>query len=182
MHTIGLAAAALLCIAAGPGFAAPYPPGISPETGARPGKVIGTGSSLPLSDKAGNINADTAHSAIAPRLPDPAVAPGDVPENYLGAAHYALAIGRTGGAQEALEEAESRLLDCSPIGYGNVPSRNPAVQQIQSALQAFAAGDLPHAEQQTERATTIVLQRGVSDQTPASEAPDVSLTIIDTPS
>ena len=51
------------------------PPGVDPETGARPGNEIGTGSSLPLSDKASNITPQDTTSTIAPNLPSPAVGP-----------------------------------------------------------------------------------------------------------
>jgi hypothetical protein len=61
---------------------------------------------------------------------------------YLRAAEAALATGRTGEAQQALEMAQTRLLDRSvPLGQTGVPSADPAVAQISAALQALAAGD-----------------------------------------
>ncbi|MEJ0045996.1 MAG: hypothetical protein WDN04_07635 [Rhodospirillales bacterium] len=59
--------AAFLLIAA-PAFAQAPP---ATETGARPGNEIGTGMSLPRSDKAGNINSATTSSELAPNLPAP---------------------------------------------------------------------------------------------------------------
>ena len=73
----------LLAIAASvavPAFAQPSspippgwtPPGADPATGARPGNHIGTGMSLPTSDKAGNITHPRTLKAAEPRfLGDP---------------------------------------------------------------------------------------------------------------
>ena len=165
MRTNCVLAAALLCMATASSLAATYPPGVDPETGARPGNVIGTGNSLPLSDKASNINAYDTHSSIAPRLPAPMVT-GDDPEQYLRAANEALAAGHTGQAQEALEESEARLLDRSvPMGQTNVPDQGPAIRHIHEALQALAAGDLAQAERLTDRAAkAIASRRGTPDQ------------------
>ena len=81
-------------------------------------------------------------AVIAPALPMPDVGE-DVPATaYLRAAEAALATGRTGEAQQALEMAQTRLLDRSvPLGQTGVPSADPAVAQISAALQALAAGD-----------------------------------------
>ena len=49
-------------------YAQPLP---DTDTGARPGNVIGTGNSLPRSNAAGNLNAATTHSDLAPNLPAP---------------------------------------------------------------------------------------------------------------
>ncbi len=50
-----------------------------PVTGARPGNVIGTGQSLPLSDKASNATSSDTRSVIAPRLPTPSVGDDSTP-------------------------------------------------------------------------------------------------------
>src|SRR5690348_11620523 len=89
------------------------PPGANPETGARPGNEIGTGMSLPLSDKAGNILPEQDGSSIAGRLPPPPLEENASVRDFLVAARGALAAGRTGEAQEALERAETRALDRS---------------------------------------------------------------------
>jgi hypothetical protein len=118
------------------------PPGANPQTGARPGNQIGTGMSMPMGTGSSNIDQQDTRSEIAPNLPSPNVGPNASPVDYLRAAQGALAAGRTGEAQEALEQAQTRLLDRSvPYGQTNNPSANPAVAQITQALQALAAGD-----------------------------------------
>jgi len=118
------------------------PPGANPQTGARPGNEIGTGMSMPMSSGASNINGQDTRSEIAPNLPSPNVGANASPVDYLRAAQSALAAGRTGEAQEALEQAQTRLLDRSvPYGQTNSPSANPAIAQITQALHALAAGD-----------------------------------------
>ncbi len=119
-----------------------------PVTGARPGNVIGTGQSLPLSDKASNATSSDTRSVIAPRLPTPSVGDDSTPRAFLQAAERALVLGRTGEAQEALERAESRLLDRSvaPSRAGE-PSAQPAVSDVGDARRALAAGDRARAQQ-----------------------------------
>jgi hypothetical protein len=81
-------------------------------------------------------------AVIAPALPMPDVGEDGPATAYLRAAEAALATGRTGEAQQALEMAQTRLLDRSvPLGQTGVPSADPAVAQISAALQALAAGD-----------------------------------------
>jgi hypothetical protein len=125
----------------------------NPDTGARPGNEIGTGSSLPQSDKASNITPQDTHSDIAPNLPSPPVAPGAPVRDYLAAARTALLQGRTGEAQQALEMAETRALDRSvPLFQTNVPDKNPLVDEIGQALQALGSGDRGRAVQVIEAA------------------------------
>jgi hypothetical protein len=58
------------------------------------------------------------------------------------AARNALAAGRTGQAQEAMERAQTRLLDRStPLFQTDRPSADPAVARISEALRALGAGD-----------------------------------------
>ncbi len=118
------------------------PPGANYATGARPGNDIGTGMSLPIGNSASNIDQNDTRSQIAPNLPSPALGPAASPVDYLRAAQSALSAGQTGVAQQALEQAQTRLLDRS-VGYGqtNNPSDNPAVGRISQALHALAAGD-----------------------------------------
>lgn len=118
------------------------PAGANPVTGARPGNEIGTGMSMPMGNSASNIDGQDTRSEIAPNLPSPDLGPNASPVDYLRAAQGALSAGRTGEAQQALEEAQTRLLDRS-VAYGqtNSPSDNPAVAQITQALHALAAGD-----------------------------------------
>lgn len=136
-----VAAAALLGLAA-PALAQPVPPGANPETGARPGNVIGTNNSLPTANHAANINAHDTRSLIAPRLPDPLVGPGASPRQFLMAARQALATGQTGMAQQALEQAETRQLDRSVApSRASDPIGGPVVTEINQARQALGNGD-----------------------------------------
>jgi hypothetical protein len=89
-----------------------------------------------------------AQPAVAPVgnmvLSPPSVTP--PPEarasDYLHAAQNALAARRYNEAQDALEMAQTRLLDRSvPLGQTHNPSDNPIVAQITQALQALAAQD-----------------------------------------
>ncbi len=119
-----------------------------PVTGARPGNVIGTGQSLPLSDKASNATSGDTRSVIAPRLPTPSAGDDSSPRAFLEAAQRALTLGRTGEAQEALERAESRLLDRSvPPSRADAPSAQPMVAEVGDARRALAAGDRAHSQQ-----------------------------------
>jgi hypothetical protein len=109
---------------------------------ARPGNEIGTGQSLPLSNNAGNIGPSDTTTPYAARLPNPGIGDNADPRAYLEAARNALAAGRTGEAQEAMERAETRLLIRSVRpSQANTPSQEPAVQQISEARQALGMGD-----------------------------------------
>ena len=109
-------------------------------TGARPGNDIGTGQSLPRSDTAGNINAATTRSELAPNLPSPQA---DDIGALLAEARADLQAGRTGAAQEALERVETRALDRSiPVGTERVPAQNPLVDAAGQARAAIASGDI----------------------------------------
>lgn len=120
----------------------PVPPGVNPETGARPGNVIGTGMSLPTSNRASNIDSGDTRSVIAPRLPSPDVGQNAGPRAQLMAARQALAAGQTGAAQEALERAETRLLDRSVVpSRANLPDRTPLVTMVGQARRTLATGD-----------------------------------------
>jgi hypothetical protein len=109
---------------------------------ARPGNDIGTGQSLPLSSTAGNIV--PGQGLVAARLPVPAIDENAPPAAFIEAARRALAAGRTGEAQEAIERAESRALDRSvaPSQASN-PSQQPLVQQLHDARMALGAGNKP---------------------------------------
>jgi hypothetical protein len=150
MRSLTLSFTLLAGLAATPVFAQPsvpfvpqgVPSGVTAETGARPGNVIGTGMSMPLGTRASNIDQSDTRSQIAPNLPTPLVGPSAAPADYLRAAQQSLQAGRTGEAQQALEMAETRLLDRSvPMGQVNTPDQNPAIAQVNQALQALAAGD-----------------------------------------
>ena len=150
MRSLALSVTVLASLAAAPVFAQTVstltpqgvPAGANPATGARPGNEIGTGMSLPMGNKASNIDQSDTHSSIAPNLPSPPVGQNANAVDYLLAAQSALASGRTGEAQQSLEMAQTRLLDRSvPQAQTNNPSDNPAIAQISQALKALAAGD-----------------------------------------
>jgi hypothetical protein len=129
------------------------PPGANPVTGARPGNDVGTGMSMPMGSNASNIDAGSTRSTIAPNLPSPRLGPGSSAVDYLRAAQAALRAGRTGETQQALEMAQTRLLDRSvPMGQTNTPSDNPAVSQVSQALRALAAHDRAQTMQLIEAA------------------------------
>lgn len=75
-------------------------------------------------------------------LPSPDLPESAKPSDELRAAQGALAAGRTGEVEEALERAQTRMLDRSvALGQTNDPSDNPTVGQISQARQALAAHD-----------------------------------------
>jgi hypothetical protein len=113
-------------------------------TGARPGHIPGVGTSLPLSDKASNIDANSVHAAVAPTLPTPSVGTDATARAYLLEARDDLAAtGRTGQAQNALEMAESRQLNrVVPPSESIGQSQNQIVAQISAARAALGRGEI----------------------------------------
>ncbi len=141
MRSALLSAVALSTLLGTPAFAQGVPPGTNPLTGARPGNDVGTGMSMPMGNRASNIDQRDTRSEIAPNLPSPQVGPDASAADYLRAAELALREGKTGESQQALEMAQTRLLDRSvPQGQTGNSSDNPAVAQIDQALHALAAG------------------------------------------
>ena len=106
--------------------------------------------------------AQPAASTVLTPLPSPAVAPEARPSDILHAALGAVAAGRLGEAQEALEEAQTRILDRSvPLGQTHNPSDNPAVAQISQALQALATQDRATAIQIIQTAIASATAQGL---------------------
>jgi len=104
------------------------------------------GAGSPLSTTAANTTSANTRSGIAPRLPDPNAA-SSTPEAYLAAARNALAQGKTGMAQEALERAETRILSRSTDpSMAATPADMPLIQQIGAARQALANRDTRGAQ------------------------------------
>jgi hypothetical protein len=137
------------------------PPGADPLTGARPGNEIGTGSSLPRSDKSSNISPGDTRSVLAPNLPTPAIGEHATMHDYLVAARSALAAGRTGEAQQALEMAETRALDRSvPLFQTAAPIVDAQVARIENALHTLSAGERLEAMRLIEDAITHASDRG----------------------
>lgn len=129
--------------------------GATNETGARAGHEPGVGDSEPMSSSASNIDRGDTRGQIAPRLPNPNVS-GNNPEAYLAAADRALSRRQTGAAQEALERAETRMLDRSvPQGQGNMPDQDPRIAQVNSALQALANRNYSAARQNIQQAMNM---------------------------
>src|SRR5262249_51033336 len=145
---VGLTGAPLFAQTAVPVGPQGVPPGANPATGARPGNEIGTGMSMPTGTHASNIDPSDTRSVIAPNLPSPPIGPNASAVDYLRAAQSALRTGRTGETQQALEMAQTRLLDRAvPMGQTNTPSDNPAVTQVSQALRALATHDLAQTMQ-----------------------------------
>ena len=85
----------------------------------------------------------------APPVPDNAS-----PLDFLHAARDALAHGKTGQAQEALERAEARALDRAvPLFQTDKPIEDPLVTQIRQARLALASNDIEHSIQLIASAT-----------------------------
>ena len=106
------------------------------------------GLSEPSSDQSSNISPYDTRSTIAPRLPTPSAGEDGNPHIFLVSARHALLVGQTGEAQEALERAETRLLDRStPAFRTNEPSRSPLIEQIRTILAAVSVNDRGRAVQ-----------------------------------
>jgi hypothetical protein len=117
---------------------------ISHQTGSGPGE--------PESRSPSNIDRADTRGELAAALPMPAVR-GDSPNAYLAAADRALARHQGGEAQEALERAETRMLDRSvPAGQGNMPERDPRLTQVHDARMALANHDWNSARQSIQQA------------------------------
>jgi hypothetical protein len=113
----------------------------------RPGHEPGVGDSFPASDKASNITASDTRSPIAPRLPAPGIGENATPAAFLTAAQTALNAHQTGKAQEALERAETAMLQRSvPADMASTPAQGPRVSQVQMARDALAKGDVMGAK------------------------------------
>ena len=117
----------------------------------------------PSSDRASNIVSSDTGSPIAPALPSPDLGPGATPEQFLHAARSALATGRTGEAQQAMEMAETRLLDRStPLFQTDVPSRSELVARIGEARRALGDRDRSRSMALLDRAIALA-EKGAHD-------------------
>lgn len=113
----------------------------------RPGHVPGVGQSLPLSNNASNITPGDTHSVIAPTLPAPAGGENASFTDYLRDAQRSLDERQTGRAEEALERAETAVLQRSvPVDQAGNPDQAPTVRQIEAARDALAHHDLNGAK------------------------------------
>jgi hypothetical protein len=125
------------------------------------GHMPGVGLSEPSSTVASNIAPSDTRSPIAPRLPG-STAPGSTAPGVdttagqeLQIAQRALSANRTGAAQEALERAETRLLDRSTApDMVNTPDSGPKVTTIAQARQALGRHDVTGAQGLISKAMT----------------------------
>jgi hypothetical protein len=102
----------------------------------------GTGESGPASSQASNIDGADTHATIAPHLPSPGLGENASPDKYLMVAERALRAHKSGEAQQALEMAETRLLDRSTSpSAASSPDQGPRVQAVSAALRDLAAKD-----------------------------------------
>ena len=130
------------------------------------GRDAATGTSGPASNRASNIDRADTPGGIAPHLPRPDAPEDSGPDTLLRAADRALAGHRTGAAQEALERAETRLLDRSTeIDASSRPDQDPRVLHVNAALQALGRGDVA-----TARAGIAVALQG---DMPSATMPDM---------
>ncbi len=125
---------------------------MAPPSGHQPG----VGLSQPASSSASNITPGDTRSMIAPRLPgSEAMGTNETAGGLLRMAQRDLSAHRTGAAQEALERAETRLLDRStPAGMTNTPDTGPMVQMISQAREALGHNDIAGAQNLISRAMT----------------------------
>lgn len=127
----------------------------------------GTGESGPASTQASNIDRADSHSDIAPHFPEPSQGQSASPDTYLRDAQTALAHHRTGLAQQALEMAETRLLDRSttPDAAGT-PDQSPAIREVSQAREALGHGDMKGASS----AIQMAIASGAGGPAPAAAA------------
>lgn len=106
--------------------------------------------------------AQPAGSTVLSPLPSPPASVQDRPSDYLRAAQSAVAAGRRGEAQEALEMAQTRMLDRAvPLGQTNNPSDNPTIAEISQALRALAARDRAASLQSIQAALVSATAQGL---------------------
>lgn len=106
----------------------------------------GTRGQVPMGNPASNIEPSDTRSVVAPALPVPPVSSGSPPREFLRAAREAVLRGRSGEAQEALERAETRVLDRAVIAsMGTAPDTDRIVLDIAVARRALASHQPPVA-------------------------------------
>ncbi len=148
MRKVVLTSVALLSLV---GVAQAQTPSTTPDI--RPGHVPGVGDSYPASGAASNITPGDTRSVIAPRLPTPPGGPDGSAGGFLLDAQRALDQGQSGLAQEALERAETAMLQRSvPADQANVVNQAPDVTQVKLARDALARQDIPAAKQAIQAA------------------------------
>lgn len=135
MRPLLLTSTMLAALAAAPAFA-----DVSPVTG----------QPEPMSSAASNIAPSDTRSEIAPALPAP---PAEEPRDLLMTAAQDLTSHRTGAAQEALERAETRILDRSvPPAMASEPDNAQVINLIAQARMALGNNDLQSASNYVQQA------------------------------
>jgi hypothetical protein len=95
---------------------------------------------------AGPVAAQHQQSVPATPLPIPSVDMNAPPRDFLTAARQAITAGHNGMAEEALERAESRVLDRDVRpSRADQPSQQQMVKTISDARAALHSGDKAHA-------------------------------------
>jgi hypothetical protein len=126
--------------------------------------VFGAALAMPVlaQDHAAPAPASTAsssgkHGVIVPPLPVPSLGPEATPGQYLQAAQQEVTRHHAGAAQEALERAETRLLDrATAPSRADQPDNAPAIQDISQAIAAVRKHDWQAASQHIDAATRQV--------------------------
>jgi hypothetical protein len=115
-----------------------------------------TGGNEPLSNMPTNTGPNNTHTVWSPRLPTPAAGEDAPPAAFIKSAQAAIAAGRLGEAQEAIERAESRALDRSvrPSRAG-LPSGQALVKLLAQARQLLGNGDRGGAMQTLNQAVAL---------------------------
>jgi hypothetical protein len=109
-------------------------------------------------------------AAIAPALPTPPLDQSASPRAFLEQAQEALGRHRPGEAQEALERAETRMLDRSVVpSRAAVPDSTAGVEQIRQARDALTRRDVRAAQQIIANALA-----SIGAGTPPSGAPSAA--------
>lgn len=116
----------------------------------------------PLTGQQPLAQPDSQDNAVQTPLRSPDLPEGSKPSDYLRAAAGALAVGQLGEAEEALEMAQTRMLDRSvPLFQTNNPINSPVIQQINQARQALAAHDRETCMRYIEDALTSATKQGL---------------------
>ena len=132
----------------------------APSNDIRPGHVPGVGDSYPASNRASNIVPGDTHSVIAPRLPAPSGGANASISQFLTDAQNSLTHGKTGQAQEALERAETAMLQRSvPADQAETPDQAPDVKLVAQARDDLARRDVNSAKQAISAAMTAAPQQ-----------------------
>lgn len=123
-----------------------------------------TGTSGPRSATASNLEGSHIQSYIAPHFDAPGLAVDGSPETFLNDAKTALARGRTGAAQEALERAETRILSRSTEpSLASKPDDRAEATQVATARAALGRGDKAAAMTAIDAALASAMAAGHTD-------------------